>query len=194
MIKFTNYISEVSNIDWRGCLMLTMPDEISRLISAWSDSHIDKKFLAGDGRESYSHCTVLYGFDQDTNIDTVENQLNSYSPIDLSLGCVKRFPASEHRPDSDCIVIEVNASKQLRDLHTNLKDIFSVKTTFPTYNPHITIAYIKPGSLQHLDGDVSFDGFNVKSNEMTYSTGSSENRSRKALTFEEFQAKNQILA
>lgn len=187
MIELTSYISESKKLDWRGCLMLTMPSPVAKLVRVWSASRIKEDFLADDGREDYCHCTILYGFDQDVDIVDVEACLKKHDNINISLGKVKRFPASDHRPGSDVLVIEVIPDKALVDLHNELKSKFQVQTTFPNYNPHVTIAYIKPGSLTELDGDIAFEGFDVECNKMTYSTGSSENRSRKQLTFEEFQ-------
>lgn len=187
----TQYISESKKLDWKGCLMLSMPGDIARMVGAFSRSRIADVDLADDGREDYCHCTILYGFGQGEEFDDISDVVKQHSSLTLKLGKIKRFVANEHRPDSDCIVIEVEASPELRDLHVELKDIFKVTTNYPTYNPHVTIAYVKPGSLTELDGDETFADLEVSCDKMTYSTGNSENRSRKKLTFEEFQNKSQ---
>jgi 2'-5' RNA ligase len=190
-MEVRNYISESKGeTDWRGCLMLSMPSDVTRMITAWSENNISDDDLAGDGREKYCHCTVLYGFPQSTKFEEVEAEamdgLDHSTLIDIVLGPIKRFPASENRPESDVLVIEVKGAGQLAPLHERLKTKFNVKTNFPTYNPHVTIAYVKPGSLTELDGTTVFDDYEAHCKAMTYSTGPSDNRNRRTVTFEEF--------
>ena len=182
-------ITESNSLDWKGCLMLSTPNYLTDMITVWSSHSITEDDLADDGRETYSHCTVLYGFSQDTCIENIQSILNKYENISVTLGKIKRFPASEHRPNSDCLVIGVTPSPELIQLHEELKKVFNVETGFPTYNPHITLAYIKPGSLPNLDNVDTFDGFGITLNDPVYSKGSSENRSRSKLHFHEFTEK-----
>lgn len=184
-MKFNTYIKESHDAGWRGCLMLSMPKDIAQLITVWSKNNIPDKFLAEDvGREGYSHVTVLYGFPQTVTADEVNDHV-SESEIDVRLGKVKRFKANDNRPKSDVLVIEAESLK-LRELNDYLTKEFDVKSAFATYNPHVTIAYIKPGVLSNLDGADVFDGLKATCDTMTYSTGNSENRTKKTLTFEEF--------
>lgn len=189
-MEVRNYISESKGSDWRGCLMLSMPSDLSRMVAAWSENNIPADQLADDGRETYCHCTVLYGFPQHVKFeDVVEAVMPTFSidsTIPIQLGPIKRFVANEHRPSSDVIVIEVKHSEILSRLHYALKDKFGVKTNFPTYNPHVTIAYVKPGALPELDGYRVFDEYEVFCKAMTYSTGPGNDCFRRTVTFEQF--------
>jgi hypothetical protein len=186
-MEVRNYISESKGpSDWKGCLMLSMPSDVSRMVAAWSENNIPEDMLAGDGREAYCHCTVLYGFPQHVTFDEVNEfvmtDFTDESLLGIQLGPIKRFPANENRPESDVLVIEVKSALSLSKLHYALKDKFGVKTNYPTYNPHVTIAYVKPGSLTELDGSEVFDEFEAYCKAMTYSMGPSENRELKKVT------------
>lgn len=186
-MEITNYISESKGADWKGCLMLEMPSDIAGMISAWAENNIPSDMLATDGVEKYSHCTILYGFPQHVAFSEVagflnfEYALNPFTKVFIKLGKVKRFTGN---PEYDVLVIEVEHGLLIRRMHYALKDKFGVKSDYPTYNPHVTIAYVKPGALTHLDGSESFDGVNADCKKMTYSTGPSEDRSRKTIKYE----------
>lgn len=159
--------------------MLSMPDDVSSMILNWSSNNIPDAALADNGRETYSHCTILYGFPQyvtPAEVQTFVNYEYSLTPdskIPIQLGKIKRFSGN---PEYDVIVIEVCQGLLIRQMHYGLKDKFGVKTDYPTYNPHVTIAYVKPGALLHLDGNATFDGYDVNCEKMTYSTGPHEDR------------------
>jgi hypothetical protein len=175
----TTYISESKGADWKGCLMLSMPYDVGAMIAAWSERNIPREALADNGRETYAHCTILYGFPQHVAFEEVESFLNyeygltSETKVLISLGKIKRFTGN---PEYDVLVIEVEQGMLIRQMHYGLKDKFNVKTDYPTYNPHVTIAYVKPGALPHLDGNATFEGFDANCEKMTYSTGPREDR------------------
>lgn len=186
MITLSHYISESKSGTWLGCLMLSMPGDIATLIQAFGKSRIHEGQLADDGFETYSHCTVLYGFSQGTNVAEVESFLKGYDKIPIMLGNIKRFKANDNRPDSDVLVIDVEGLA-LRKLNADLKDNFDVVSTYPTYNPHVTIAYVKPGAYLNLDRSPIFNGIKCVCDKMTYSSGPSENRDITNMTFEQFR-------
>lgn len=189
-MRFVNYISEsASPKEWRGCLMLSFPEEISKAIQAWGKAKIPEDVLTNDGLETYSHCTILYGFSQITRFDEVKSFLESSfnltdkSKLKVKLGEVKRFSC----PDYDVIYIAVENCMTLHQMHFSLKDKFHVKTSYATYNPHATIAYVQKGACAELDGCKLFDGLEVECNQITYSTGPSENRTKVEINYESFK-------
>lgn len=185
-MKFLNYIVEGSkNPNWRGCLMLSVPKTEALIISKFTADNIEDLDLADDGIEDYVHITVLYGFSQTTDINAVEKFVKSYDNIDIEFGKISRFDADTNRPDSDVIKIEIE-SLALKNLHTALKQEFNVETSYPSFIPHCTLAYVTPGSCKDLTDDV-FLGMKCRCDTLTYSTGDSENRKRKILTFEEIK-------
>jgi 2'-5' RNA ligase len=185
-MKFISYLEEKSNPNWKGCLMLTIPKADADAITEFGQRNIDTESLVDDGLEEYVHTTVLYGFSQKTNIAEVEEFVKNYADIFVTFGQIKRFEANENRPGSDVIVIEVD-SLALRQMHEDLKEAFDVVTTYPTFNPHCTLAYVKPGAHKELDGDMTFEYMRSLCSEVVYSTGDSENRSQTKMTFEEFR-------
>lgn len=190
IMEIKNYISEGKDPnEWRGCLMLSFPDDLSNAIQAWGQAKIPQDQLTKDGLEKYSHCTILYGFSQITRFDEVKTFLESSfnltdkSKLKVKLGEVKRFSC----PEYDVIYIAVEDCMTLHQMHFSLKDKFQVKTSYATYNPHATIAYVKKGACTELDGCKLFDGLEVECNQITYSTGPSENRTKVEINYESFK-------
>jgi 2'-5' RNA ligase len=168
-----------SNESWRGCLMLSLPPEETDLIQAWTKNHISSDDLTSSGIEDYTHVTILYGFPQSTHLERVIQVLHknfAFSDIDkikFCLGEVKKFESDDH----DVIYLEVNECLRLQQIHFVMKDSFAVRTDYPTYNPHVTLAYVKRGSCDHLIGDATFCDMEVICNEMRYSYGPQDGRS-----------------
>ena len=189
-MRITNYISENKDpSEWKGCLMLSFPKDIANAIQAWGSAKIPDDVLTGSGREKYSHCTVLYGFSQSTAFADVQDflvkdqGLVDKSKLKVKLGKVCRFEC----PDFDVLHIEVEECLKLHQLHFALKDRFEVKTSYPTYRPHATIAYVKKGACKELDGAKLFVGVEAACDQLTYSTGPSSSRSRAEINYESFQ-------
>lgn len=163
--------------------MASMPSNLSKLITNFAKDRISEENLAEDGYEDYCHCTILYGFGQDVTSDEVFKFVyhNDISELGLTLGKINRFKADDNRPDSDVIKIEITDCKDLKRLNSKLKTEFSVVSNYKGYHPHITLAYVKPGSHPELDGDDTFDGIELTTNVVTYSSGPSEDRKRDTL-------------
>lgn len=189
MQVINNLNEAASSADLRGCLMLSLPDDISNAIKAWGSNKISKEELTYSGFENYIHCTVLYGFSQATKFEKVkafledECELTNTKKLNISLGEVKRFSCE----DFDVIHVAVENCMPLYKLHFALKDKFQVTTSYPTYNPHVTIAYVKKGACAELDGSKLFMNINVLCDQITYSTGPPEKRTRKEINYESFK-------
>lgn len=185
-------LNEEVSADWRGCLMLSMPPWFSGAIQSFGRSQIEESNFTKDGLETYSHCTILYGFSKSIPFEAVKEYfLKKYvdlidDKITIRLGKINRFQNEEF----DVIKIEVD-SEILTSLHEDFKSKFSVTTKFPDYNPHITIAYIKPNSVTHLDDSSLYEGLTIECDEITYSYGPDVERVRKKITYEEFKEKIQ---
>jgi len=189
-MNFVNYISEAKDpSEWRGCLMLSFPEDLGDAIQAWGKSKIPESALTNDGFEKYAHCTILYGFSQITRFNEVKEYLESSfgltdkSKLKVKLGEVKRFKC----PEYDVLYIAVEDCMNLHQMHFSLKDKFHVKTSYATYNPHATIAYVQKGACPELDGCKLFDGLEVECNQITYSTGPSAERTRAEINYESFK-------
>lgn len=142
--SFDNFINEQK--EPLGCLMLFHNEPF------WNDitSQIDKEDIydkEGFGLETEPHCTVLYGFkDPDLNI---QNKLSKFlvnfpkKEVSVISNKINLFENEEF----DVLKYEVdkNLCKKLTKLNQILDENFEIKNDYPDYNPHVTIAYLKPG-------------------------------------------------
>jgi hypothetical protein len=99
--------------------------------------------LAEDGREDNPHVTLKYGLDADTPAE-VRSLLKGEHSISLIIGPIDVFSGEETGTDHDVIILRVYSPDLVR-LNRKLSDEVDNTTTF-SYNPHITLAYVKPGT------------------------------------------------
>ena len=100
----------------------------------------------GHGIETQPHVTLLYGFHNEVNPTDVLNLVQSYTFSHVKIHNVSLFENEEYdvlKFDAESEVLH-NVNVELRKLpHTNL---------YSTYHPHMTIAYLKPGTgKKYLD-------------------------------------------
>jgi 2'-5' RNA ligase len=160
----------------KGCLMAMLPARDVVKLVAWAQENIPESNLVGGGLERDSHVTVLYGYDADVSHKEVAKHLPEKAPA-FRLGKIKRFPANEHRPESDVLVIEVE-SEDLQALNKAMREAFDGRyaNSYPTYTPHLTLAYVKPGASKSLDGHARFEGETYVCDELQYSTPEAKRR------------------
>ena len=120
------------------------------------------KHLAVEGGEKSSdfHVTLVYGYftppkgdDEDATtvrITSAVAEIREDIPQTIILDGSERFKASDSSDGKDVIVARVEKG-QLEELHKSLlkalkKQGISVEKTFPTYKPHMTLAYIEKDS------------------------------------------------
>ncbi len=127
-----------------SCVMAPLTGSVGDAIKSMS-AEIPDDDLAEDGRETDPHVTVLYGL-HDEDHSGVVAAMAGESPITLSLGKTKVFPADSGRA-SDVIVASVH-SDDLHRLNAKLRKLPHTNK-YPTYEPHATVAYVKPGKGQH---------------------------------------------
>ena len=158
----------------KGCLILQLPDSMRKKIREWKKENVPAAQIVED--EDDFHTTVLYGLKEEVTKKDILKHLKP-GPVDIELGKLKVFEADDRRPESDALVLEVT-SPALTKLHKKIKKAFNVESNYPDYNPHVTIAYVEPGSLKALykDGDIPFPDATLSCEEMVFSTGSSDAR------------------
>lgn len=149
-----------------GCLMAVFPASEQSKFTKFAHKHIAKEDICDDGYEDDPHVTVIYGFDGDLSKE-LKSLLRCWGPLCGTLGKVSRFKGKER----DVMKIEVK-SPCFKAMHKFLMEHFKGKITtdFPTWNGHITLAYVKPGSCKELEGNTTFNGKEVSFPELTYST------------------------
>lgn len=106
------------------------------------------------GREGTPHVTICYGL---TTADPTQVQacLAGVPPVSLTFGEVSVF-INEDKP-YDVLVVSVK-SEDLHRLNSLIKTATEVKSSYPTYTPHCTIAYLRKGMARGYVGDTRFKG------------------------------------
>lgn len=157
MIKEAKEIGTKESEVQYGCLMayLDLPGMTE------IQSEILEEDLSDEGKaiEDEPHITILYGFMLDHKYYDYNGILDSVAEImiepidDIELRDVGVFENEEY----DVLKISVESSK-LKRMHNYFRENFEdlINVTYPDYNPHITIAYLKPGTgKKYLDLDLS---------------------------------------
>lgn len=145
-------ISDQPSLILKGCLMLNLTTDI------WYDILSEIKFEDIYNNESNNfglefdpHCTILYGFD-DIKIDVDELQSYVQGWLNENSFLVKVSSPSYFKNENYDVLKFGVISNDLETLNNNLKKLFEYENSFSNYIPHITIAYLKPGTAQkYLD-------------------------------------------
>lgn len=120
------------------------------------------------------HVTLAYGhFDQggddedsvDARVQSSIKEIRDLIPDEIHFDALGRFPASESSDGMDVIYAQV-AAGQLEKAHDGLlaalkKHGIKLEVTFPEYKPHMTLAYIEPGTEYEL-GEIDAAGTATK--------------------------------
>lgn len=163
-----------------SCLMIDYPEALANRVTAWSKTNISDDLLYDPkdpdghtyGRESHCHTTVGYGLDPEMTLKDLKVAVLP-GLLHVRLGKISKFDTD---PAYDVIKIEVE-SPDLHALNKELKDTVGLPgNTFPDYRPHLTIAYVLPGSCDHLLGDSPFEGedFTIEDYDFSDPNGSHE--------------------
>lgn len=132
-----------------GIIMIIPPDEFMKKIKKFDISNNDiytDIFANIKGREDDPHITVKYGI-KERSAEKIGKLVKNFGSIKIkatSTSCFKN-------DDYDVLKIDI-VSEKLHKLHHLLKENIDNVETFPTYKPHITIAYVKKNSVNDLIG------------------------------------------
>jgi 2'-5' RNA ligase len=124
---------------------INLPREQARSVLTWGRLNITAQDLAEDGFENEPHVTVLYGLEDGR--DVVERIATETSPIAVALRRVKLL----RQADQDVVVVGI-LSPGLRRLHWRLRAALPHHNKYFAYLPHCTIAYVKKGAADDLEG------------------------------------------
>jgi hypothetical protein len=141
---------------------------IAHDIYSWGLKNIPDDVLdLVDGRQSEDdvHCTILYGIITSEYKD-ITPYVQVFNPFEVELGEISLFKNDKQ----DVVKISVKDNFKLNQLHNFLKNNVKNEYKFPSYVPHITVAYVKPNTCDHLVGDKSFDGVKLLIDSITFSS------------------------
>ncbi len=153
-------------------VMINLPIFLSEELFSWGKKLIPDNILVENdeagGREDEFHVTVKYGLVDSTPSPKLIRILSDFKPFMVGIDKVSLFKNGEKK-GFDVVKCEV-ISEDLRKLNKKICDSCKFVDEYKTYNPHVTIAYVKPDSCNHLVGEFPLkDKFNV--NEVIFSSG-----------------------
>ena len=140
-----------------------LPDDLAKAVIAWGKKSVTDEDLKVDddntaGREDEMHVTLLYGLKPKKVTDQLRSIVEAVKPFEVRLGLVTLFKDSDKQD-----VVKIDAeSPEMQALHKEIEDAIPNVNSYPTYVPHITIAYVKKGCGDKVLGDDTFRGKTFK--------------------------------
>lgn len=141
-----------------------IPREQAALLFQIGDLVVDDDLnLAEGGRENDAHVTVKYGLHTDDFKD-VAAVVKGRGALTFTFGKTNYFST----PNYDVLYVEVQ-SEQLNRLNKLIATSLEVTDTHPTYQPHATVAYLKPGRGESYRGLGLLNGVNAYVDTLVFS-------------------------
>jgi hypothetical protein len=155
-LQLTRSLLESGTYDY-ATTDIQLPDEVADFLIQWGRLNIPEDALhqdenGGKGLERESHVTVKYGLLAREVPPELKAIAKETSPFVVVMGKVSLFTTS---PDYDVVKLDVE-SPALRRLNQQVSHAVAHEDTHPTYNPHVTIAYVEKGTCDHLEGEDPF--------------------------------------
>lgn len=151
---------------------VNLPGDIAKRIMDWGKENIpDEKVYDTDedkGRDDDPHITILYGIVEDDPQQVID-LFQGKPPVTATLGKVSFF----ENDDYDVVKISVE-SEDLASFQKSLWDGVEHESDYPEYKPHVTIAYVKPGSGSLYSGVTEFEGTEVTFDTIVFSPSDGE--------------------
>lgn len=163
MMKFKQFLVKYDY----SSVQINIKNPLAHKIVIWGEYYItDSDLFINENdfaREDSPHITVLYGIHTNklTNI--------KFQEFEIELDKISFFENEKY----NVAKIDVKG-KYLHTLHNKLKTELEVTESYPTYKPHITIAYIQKGKCKDLIGNTDFKGIKIKVNELVFSAKNDE--------------------
>lgn len=125
-----------------ACLMLDCSDFKQELKAIQDQIDEDDIYTEeeGHGLENDPHITVLYGI-HDQDVESVKDQLGDLSPCDYQLSGLSLFENEKF----DVLKCSVK-SADLKAMNKRCTDNLEYTNSYPDYVPHLTVAYLLPGT------------------------------------------------
>jgi HK97 family phage portal protein len=146
-----------------SAIYVPLPPAIGDPILA-NGSRIPDDQLAEKGRETEPHVTILYGL-HTKNPEDVRAVLGNEPPAALIFGRTGMFEG----PDYDVLFVEV-ISPDLQRLNAKARASLEYTNSYTEYQPHATIAYLRPGEGRQYVGEDFLDGARFITDRLCFST------------------------
>ena len=118
------------------------------------------------GIETTAHVTVLYGILKEEDYFDLRKKLSEIRPFEITIGDISSF----RTPDKKYDVLKLTIlSDKLNDLHNFIKKSYANDYSFPEYNAHMTLSYIKKNTCQDLEGPCFWTGTKYKVTRIRFS-------------------------
>lgn len=140
-------------------VQLKMPPEVVSRALSFQDKFVAQENLAGSGFEDRPHVTALYGL-EDCSLEDVKRIFEGFGPVTIWFGEVKAFLAADIGKPEDVLYVEV-LGREVDILHLLCAAFLPYQSTNPFFRPHMTLAYMKPGTATSLVGNAWFEGLKV---------------------------------
>ncbi len=175
MDNYKKMIRGLLNEDFKDCVMAEIPKEsteekkpypIVEKILAYIESIPEDVLYTEEedhGKETWPHITMLYGLKDDQSEEVKELLDGMDGKIKATLGKITKFKNDKF----DVLKIDVK-SDDLKKINTLLKTLPN-ENSYPTYLPHVTLAYVMPGEGDEFVGDDTFDGVEISIEKIIYS-------------------------
>lgn len=150
----------------KACLMLPLDFEGQEFFNFITS--LDKSLISeeNNGIEWFNHTTVLYGIDNPgESILPLAKLINSMHMFPVKLGKISFF---RNNKDFDVMKVDID-SKALEVLNHLVKNTVPYTNSFPEYIPHFTLAYVKKGAFEELEGCDFFKDMEFKSENVVFS-------------------------
>jgi len=145
---------------------VNLPEPLASQITDWAAANIPADSLHPESQgQDVPHITVKYGILDDSPASS-EAALKFTGPLQATLRAMKVFRFS---PNYDVLVIAVD-SPDLHNANSTLKASVPTVDTFPTYDPHVTVAYVKKGEGEAFDGNAEFSGQDLQFGSVIFSS------------------------
>lgn len=135
----------------KSTTQINLPPDMANFIQLWGELNIPDSVLYtsedGHGREKEPHITVKYGITISEPTPGLRKLIQGTQSFKIELAEVSIFSNEKY----DVVKLGV-LSPELHKLNAAIKEIVPTEDTFPVYNPHCTIAYVRAGEGQQFAG------------------------------------------
>jgi hypothetical protein len=102
-------------------------------------------------------------------------------PLEIKLSGLAYF----ENKDKDVLYAKVQMTDELLELHKAFVDHYNIKWQHPEYTPHVTIAFLKPGTAKKYAESIKWDGATFQAKSVEWREHGGDNKLRATITLEE---------